>query len=243
VPLGLATALALLLAWVLVAPRTPDLAAAAYRVDLFEHVGMAVYDEHWYAGHALPGYSVLFGPLAWLLGLRVVGGLSVLASVACFERLTVGAYGPGPLRDAAAAAGVPFVPLRHVRRPVRPWRDLLGLVELIGLCRRIRPDIVHANSSKAGALAMLAGTVTGVEARVFTAHGWAFRWHAGFSARLYLWLERLTGRLATHVVCVSELSSGSRDSLAAAAVSTGVRVMARMSAASCPLRTVAMRSK
>lgn len=118
--------------------------------------------------------------------------------------LTVSAYGPGPLRDAAAAAGVPFVPLRHVRRPVRPWRDLLGLVELIRLCRRVRPDIVHANSSKAGALAMLAGSVTGVRARVFTAHGWAFRWHAGFSARLYLWLERLTGRLATHVVCVSQ---------------------------------------
>jgi hypothetical protein len=102
VPLGLATALALLLAWVLVAPRTPDLAAAAYRVDLFEHVGMAVYDEHWYAGHALPGYSVLFGPLAWLLGLRVVGGLSVLASVACFEGLTR-ARGGGPARWAAVA--------------------------------------------------------------------------------------------------------------------------------------------
>jgi hypothetical protein len=108
VPLGLATALALLLAWVLVAPRTPDLAAAAYRVDLFEHIGMAVYDEHWYAGHALPGYSVLFGPLAWLVGLRVVGGLSVLASVACFERLTR-AQGGGPARWAAvvfAAAAV-----------------------------------------------------------------------------------------------------------------------------------------
>jgi hypothetical protein len=102
VPLGLASALALLFAWVLVAPRTPDLAAAAYRVDLFQHVGLAVYDEHWYAGHALPGYSVLFGPLAWLLGLRVVGGLSVLASVACFERLT-GARRGGAARWAAVA--------------------------------------------------------------------------------------------------------------------------------------------
>jgi hypothetical protein len=102
VPLGLASALALLLAWVLVAPRTPDLAAAAYRVDLFQHVGLAVYDEHWYAGHALPGYSVVFGPLAWLLGLRVVGALSVLASVACFEGLTRARAG-GPARWTAVA--------------------------------------------------------------------------------------------------------------------------------------------
>ncbi|MEA2334534.1 MAG: hypothetical protein QOG40_1024 [Solirubrobacteraceae bacterium] len=92
-PLGLLVAGALLVVWLLVAPRTPDLAAAAYRLDLFKHLGLAVYDEHWYAGHDLPGYSVLFGPLAWVFGLRVVGALSVLASVACFEALAVAAYG------------------------------------------------------------------------------------------------------------------------------------------------------
>jgi hypothetical protein len=94
-PLGLTLAGALLLVWLLVAPRTPDLAAAAYRLDLFKHVGLAVYDEHWYAGHDLPGYSVLFPPLAWALGLRAVGALSVLASVACFEALAVRGYGEG----------------------------------------------------------------------------------------------------------------------------------------------------
>jgi hypothetical protein len=94
VPLGLACAAVALLAWLLVAPRTPDLAAAAYRLDLFKHVGLAIYDEHWYGGHDLPGYSVLFPPLAWLLGLRAVGALSVLVSVLCFERLTLAAYGP-----------------------------------------------------------------------------------------------------------------------------------------------------
>ena len=89
----------LLLAWLLVAPRTPDLAAAAYRVDLFKHTGFSVYDEHWYAGHDVPGYSVLFPPLAWLLGLRAVGALSVLASVACFEALTRLAFGDDSTRS------------------------------------------------------------------------------------------------------------------------------------------------
>jgi hypothetical protein len=93
-PLGLACAGVALLTWLLIAPRTPDLAAAAYRLDLFKHVGLALYDEHWYGGHDLPGYSVLFPPLAWLLGLRAVGALSVLVSVRCFERLTLAAYGP-----------------------------------------------------------------------------------------------------------------------------------------------------
>ncbi len=92
-PLALLLAAALLAAWLLVAPRTPDLAAAAYRLDLFKHLGLAIYDEHWYAGHDLPGYSLLFPPLAWVFGLRVVGALSVLASVACFEALAVAAHG------------------------------------------------------------------------------------------------------------------------------------------------------
>jgi hypothetical protein len=99
----------LLLAWLLVAPRTPDLAAAAYRVDLFKHIGLGLYDEHWYSGHDLPGYSVLFPPLAWLLGLRVVGALSVLVSVLCFERIAAQAFGSpsrwASIAFAAAAVG------------------------------------------------------------------------------------------------------------------------------------------
>ncbi len=103
-PLGVICAFSLLVVWLLVAPRTPDLAAAAYRLDLFKHLGLAVYDEHWYAGHDLPGYSLLFPPLAWLLGLRVVGALSVLASVACFEALAVSHYGRSARWGAALFA-------------------------------------------------------------------------------------------------------------------------------------------
>jgi hypothetical protein len=89
------------LLWLLVDPRTPDLAAQVYRVGLFEHAGFAVWDEHWYAGHALPGYSLLFPPLASLFGLRVLAALSALASAALFERLVLGVYGPGARWGAA----------------------------------------------------------------------------------------------------------------------------------------------
>ncbi len=107
--LATALAAALVLAWLLVDPRTPDLAAQVYRAGLFERAGFAVWDEHWYAGHALPGYSLLFPPLAALLGLRAVAALSVLASAALFERLVLGVYGPrarwGAAWFAVAAVG------------------------------------------------------------------------------------------------------------------------------------------
>jgi glycosyltransferase involved in cell wall biosynthesis len=118
--------------------------------------------------------------------------------------VTVAAHGPGPLRAAAAEAGARFTALRHVRRPVSLWRDLLGLLELIRICRRERPDIVHSNSSKGGLLGSLAALVAGVKIRIFTVHGWAFTWHTGRKGKLYLLCERLTGRLSTLLICVSE---------------------------------------
>jgi hypothetical protein len=108
-PAGLPVAVALVAVWLLVDPRTPDLAAQVYRAGLFDHLGFAVWDEHWYAGHALPGYSLLFPPLASLLGLRVVAALSVLGSAALFERLVLVVYGRsarwGAVWFAVAAVG------------------------------------------------------------------------------------------------------------------------------------------
>lgn len=86
-------AVVLIALWLLLDPRTPDLAAQVYRVSLFRHEGFAVWDLHWYAGHALPGYSLLFPPLAVLLGMRLVAALAVLATAVLGERLLVGLYG------------------------------------------------------------------------------------------------------------------------------------------------------
>jgi len=120
--------------------------------------------------------------------------------------VTVAAHGSGPLRDAAHAAGIPFVQLEHMRRAISPWQDTLALVELVRLCRRIRPDMVHAHSSKAGALGRLAAALAHVPVRVFTVHGWSFAAYGGLSGLLYVWVERRLRRLTTAVVCVAEAS-------------------------------------
>jgi glycosyltransferase involved in cell wall biosynthesis len=120
--------------------------------------------------------------------------------------VTVAAQGSGPLRDAARAAGVSFVQLEHMRRAISPWQDALALIELVRLCRRLRPEIVHAHSSKAGALGRLAAALARVPVRVFTVHGWSFAAYGGLPGRLYLWVERRLRRLTTAVVCVAEAS-------------------------------------
>ena len=41
-------------------PPSADVAAHLYRADLVERAGLVVWDNNWYGGHNLPGYSVLF---------------------------------------------------------------------------------------------------------------------------------------------------------------------------------------
>ena len=77
-------------------PPTADLAAQIYRAELFEREGYALWDNGWYAGHHLPGYSLVFPPLGALLGVRLAGALSAVIAAALFERLV------GPRRRVAA---------------------------------------------------------------------------------------------------------------------------------------------
>jgi glycosyltransferase involved in cell wall biosynthesis len=144
-----------------------------------------------------------------VITLSEVGGAQtyvaqLLPALARHFDVAVAASGNGPLREAAEAAKVRFLPLRYLRRSLNPLRDLLALLELIRLLRRERPDILHANSSKAGVLGRFAAAAAGVPIRIFTVHGWAFEAYSGPASWAYLWADRLAGRCTTVTICVAE---------------------------------------
>lgn len=95
---------ALVAVWLVVDPRTPDLAAQTYRVWLYREAGFAVWDGNWYAGLALPAYSLVYPPLAALVGMRVLGAACVAASTALFARLASLRYGRAGRWGAACFA-------------------------------------------------------------------------------------------------------------------------------------------
>jgi hypothetical protein len=86
-------AAALALAYVIVAPSSSDLAAAGYRSDLFARAGLTLWDNGWYGGHHLLGYSLLAPALGALVGVQLLAALSTVAAVALFARLA-GAHAP-----------------------------------------------------------------------------------------------------------------------------------------------------
>ena len=91
--------------------------------------------------------------------------------------------GAGALAEKLSAAGIRTIFLKHLARDVSVFSDIRTFFEILSLVRRERPDVVHLNSSKMGALGVLAVFIYNVllqttnyklQARtVFTAHGFA----------------------------------------------------------------------
>ncbi len=106
---ALLTAFVIAGSWLIVAPRSPDLAAQAYREQMFLRFGWMIWDNNWYGGHHMPGYSLLYQPLGALLGMRTLGALAVLCSAGIFAVIATISFGPkttpASVFFAAAACG------------------------------------------------------------------------------------------------------------------------------------------
>ena len=109
---------------------------------------------------------------------------------------------PGqPAEDIVASQCVNFHPV-PMERGISPWRDLRALWRVIGVLRRVRPQIVNAGTPKAGMLVMLASWFCAVPTRIYTIHGLRFETVNGPLGWLLFILEKFSCTMATHVVCV-----------------------------------------
>ena len=110
---------------------------------------------------------------------------------------------PGPdLERFAEREGVPVEPVRMERR-ITPRADLVALVALVRIVRRLRPTVVHSHTPKGGLLGMLAAAVAGVPVRVYHMRGLPLMGATGFRRRLLWGTERVACALAHRVLCVS----------------------------------------
>ncbi len=113
------------------------------------------------------------------------------------------ACGHGGELQREAPDGV-TLPLRRLGREVRPLEDLLAFFELRRTIRRLKPDVVHTHSSKAGVLGRLAAFFSDVPAVVHTFHGFGFNDRQPAPVRFfYVLLEKICARLSDALVFVS----------------------------------------
>jgi glycosyltransferase involved in cell wall biosynthesis len=110
----------------------------------------------------------------------------------------------GELTSRLEHESIPVYEIRGLGRDIAPLSDVKSLLSLSNLIKELKPDIVHANSSKAGLIGVMAAKLGGVPRILFTAHGWAFNeirplWQKGIFALFHL----MTAWLSDDVICVS----------------------------------------
>ncbi len=134
-------------------------------------------------------------------------GLQVLQLASMMDaerfRVTVGSPETGWLRSRLLRRGVDHCRIEFVRQ-INPLHDLRAFLSVLRLVRKVRPQIVHVHSSKAGILGRAAGALCHVPVIVYTPHGFAFRQASGWPRRLFLWLECSFARFADRIICVSD---------------------------------------
>jgi hypothetical protein len=95
-------AAALGVAYLIAAPETADMAAHTYRTWLWHQVGFATWNAQWYGGHHMAGYSLLYPPLAAVVGTRLLGVVAGVAAVGLFA-VIARRMAPTPAAGALAA--------------------------------------------------------------------------------------------------------------------------------------------
>jgi len=89
-----------------------------------------------------------------------------------------------------------------LRRDVSFGKDIKSFFELYSLFKKLRPDIVHLNSSKAGGVGALAARFAGIKKIIFTAHGWPFWEDRNTIVKAVIWLLSWLTALLSHTVIV-----------------------------------------
>ncbi|MEL7239407.1 MAG: glycosyltransferase, partial [Planctomycetota bacterium] len=114
----------------------------------------------------------------------------------------------GSLLQRAKASGIRVEIDEHLRRELRPVRDWRALRSLKARFRRLRPDVVHTHSSKAGILGRAAAWATGGrDGRmlvVHTIHGLAFTTSTRkFVNTGYVAAEKFAAKRCHLIACVA----------------------------------------
>jgi len=91
------------------------------------------------------------------------------------------AGGSGPLFEMCAKNRIRTITASHLARDIHFLGELYAFAELLSIFLKEKPDIIHLNSSKVGALGAIAAfsykllTLNFTLRTIFTVHGWGFR--------------------------------------------------------------------
>lgn len=114
-----------------------------------------------------------------------------------FDVYSVSADGP-EVPSIVSREKVPHTVLPFTRK-ITPFTDLYCLVLLVLFLLRVRPQIVHTQTPKAGLIGMLAAWICRVPVRIHTIGGMPLMEATGFTRKILYWSEKITYACAHQV--------------------------------------------
>ena len=94
--------------------------------------------------------------------------------------------------------------IKHLRRPISIFSDLVSFFKLIIEIKRFSPDIVHTHTTKAGILGRAAALVCGVPKIFHTCHGNVFKgYFSRFTTCLIIAIERFFSAFTTKLIALT----------------------------------------
>lgn len=114
----------------------------------------------------------------------------------------------GRLSNMLADSGIPIRPIPSLGRDIALISDVTSFFQILICLWRVRPDVVHLNSSKAAALGALAARIIGAlpagrQANIiFTVHGWPFNEKRSSLPRTLIYLISWFTALMSHATIV-----------------------------------------
>lgn len=97
-----------------------------------------------------------------------------------------------------------FQPLPvEIKRSIDPISDIKAIYSLYKLIKQNKIDKIVGHSPKGAMVAMIAGRIAKLNTRIYFRHGIFYETTKGFKRILLKNIDRLSGNLATQIVCVS----------------------------------------
>jgi len=127
------------------------------------------------------------------------GQLQVLKSIFDVEVIS----SPGEMLDEICRKEQVKGSAVTMKREINIFYDTVSLVKLAMLFAKLKPEIVHGSTPKAGLLSMIASWVNRVPTRIYYIHGLRYQGFKGIKRRLLMYMEKLSCFFATHVYTVS----------------------------------------
>jgi glycosyltransferase involved in cell wall biosynthesis len=124
--------------------------------------------------------------------------------------------GPGGILTGKVEKKENFFIVKDLVRQINPLKDLKAFFQVKRILKKIKPDVVHTHSSKAGIIARTAAFFLRVPVIIHSVHGFSFSPFQSFLKRtFYVTAEKLVSRLTNHFVFVSndDIETGKKKKL------------------------------